>query len=216
MRALVTGFEPFDGDTLNASFEAVRRLPARIGSLDMATVMLPTSFARATDALQDAIAMARPGIVLCVGEAGERADLCVEHAALNVQDAHIPDNDGMQPAGSPVIAGGAAAYVATLPVRACAAALHAAGLPGTVSYSAGTFVCNHVFYSLMHLAASSGGKLRGGFLHVPLLPQQAARRGGAPSMPLEDIVRGIVIVLETAAAGAPPGYDAGVAIARDR
>lgn len=199
MRVLVTAFEPFGGDDVNASLEALRRLPSRIGGLEIATALLPTSFARASGALRDAIATARPEVVLCVGETGERAGLCVESVALNVQDARIPDNDGAQPLGVPVVAGGPAAYCATLPARTCVAALRAAGLPAEVSYSAGTFVCNHVFYGLMHFAATAAHPVRAGFLHVPLLPQQAARRVAAQSMTPDDTARGIVIVLETAA-----------------
>ena len=196
MRVLVTGFDPFGGERINASLEAVRRLPARIGTLKIATATLPTSYSRSLPALEAAIARARPELVLCVGQAGERAALCVERVAVNVQDARIPDNDGAQPADTPVVAGGPAAYLATLPVRAAIAALHAEALPAELSMSAGTFVCNHVFYGLMHLAATRGHAFRGGFLHVPCLPQQAP--AGAPTLALEEIVRGIRIVLETA------------------
>jgi len=196
MRVLVTGFDPFGGERINASLEAVRRLPARIGTLEIATATLPTSYSRSLPALEAAIARARPELVLCVGQAGERAALCVERVAVNVQDARIPDNDGAQPADTPVVAGGPAAYLATLPVRAAVAALHAEALPAELSMSAGTFVCNHVFYGLMHLAATRGHAFRGGFLHVPCLPQQAP--AGAPTLALEEIVRGICIVLETA------------------
>jgi len=196
MRVLVTGFDPFGGERVNASLEAVRRLPARIGALEIATATLPTSYSRSLPALEAAIARARPELVLCVGQAGERAALCVERVAVNVQDARIPDNDGAQPADTPVVAGGPAAYLATLPVRAAIAALHAEALPAELSMSAGTFVCNHVFYGLMHLAATRGHAFRGGFLHVPCLPQQAP--AGAPTLALDEIVRGVRIVLETA------------------
>jgi pyroglutamyl-peptidase len=199
MQALVTAFEPFDGDDVNASLAAAQRLPARIGQLTIATATLPTSYARAHGALEAALERTQPDIVLCVGEAGDRADLNVEYAALNVQDARIPDNDGAQPAGIPIVADGPPAYFATLPVRECVAALRSAGLPATVSYSAGTFVCNHVFYRLMHLAGRSARTMHCGFLHVPLLPQQAARRNTPHAMALDDIVRGIVIVLQTCA-----------------
>lgn len=197
MKVLVTGFDPFGGERVNASLEAVRQLPARIGALEIATATLPTSYRRSLPALEAAIERARPELVLCVGQAGERAALCVERVAVNIQDARIPDNDGAQPADTPVVAGGPAAYLATLPVRAVIAALRAAELPAELSMSAGTFVCNHVFYGLMHLAATRRHAFRGGFLHVPCLPQQAP--AGAPTLALEEIVRGIIIVLETAA-----------------
>jgi pyroglutamyl-peptidase len=197
MKALVTGFEPFGGETINASIEAVRRLPPRIGALEIVTAELPTSYARSHAALAAEIARAQPGIVLCVGQAGERSALCVERVALNIQHAEIADNDGARPDDTPVVPGGPAAYLATLPVRAAVAALRAAELPALLSMSAGTFVCNHVFYGLMHLAATQRHHFRGGFLHVPALPQPAS--GEAPSMALADIVRGIEIVLETPA-----------------
>jgi len=197
MKVLVTGFDPFGGERVNASLEAVRRLSARIGALEIATATLPTSYGRSLPALEAAIARARPKLVLCVGQAGERAVLCIERVAVNIQDARIPDNDGAQPTDTPVVAGGPAAYLATLPVRAAIAALRAEELPAELSMSAGTFVCNHVFYGLMHLAATRRYAFRGGFLHVPLLPQQAP--AGAPTLALEDITRGISIVVETAA-----------------
>jgi pyroglutamyl-peptidase len=196
MRALVTGFDPFGGGRANASLEAVRRLPARIGALDVVTAVLPTSYARSIPALKAAIRDARPGIVLCAGEAGERSLLSVEQVALNLQDARIPDNDGAAPADRPVVRGGPAAYFATLPVRKMVAALRAAELPAELSMSAGAFVCNHVFYGLMHLAATTRRNFRGGFLHVPCLTQ--AERIATRSMALDDIVRGIVICLEAA------------------
>ena len=197
MKALVTGFEPFGGESVNASLEVVRRLPARIGALDIVTVQLPTSYARALPVLEAAIAREQPGLVLSLGQANGRAALCVERVAVNIQDAEIADNDGARPVEAPVVAGGPAAYLATLPVRAAVASLRAAELPAQLSMSAGTFVCNHVFYGLMHLAAARAHAWRGGFLHVPCLPQQAAP--GTPSMALDDILRGVVIVLEAAA-----------------
>jgi pyroglutamyl-peptidase len=199
MKALVTAFEPFGGESVNASLEAVRRLPAKIGALDIVTITLPTSYARSLPTLEQAIAREKPQIVLCVGQAGERAALCVERVAVNVQDAEIADNDGAHPVDQPVVTGGPAAYLATLPVRAAVAGLRAEELPAQLSMSAGTFVCNHVFYGLMHLAATGKQRFRAGFLHVPRLPQQAPG-SGASSMALDDITRGIVVVLQAATA----------------
>ena len=199
MKALVTGFEPFGGESVNASLEAVRRLPAKIGAIEIVTTALPTSYARSLPALEQAIAREKPQIVLCVGQAGERAALCVERVAVNVQDAEIADNDGARPVDHPVVAGGPAAYLATLPVRAAVAGLRAEELPAQLSMSAGTFVCNHVFYGLMHLAATGKQHFRAGFLHVPRLPQQAPGPG-VSSMALDDITRGIVVVLQSVTA----------------
>lgn len=199
MKALVTGFDAFGGEEVNPSSLAVGRLKKRLGKVTVQAVELPTSFARSTDVLRAAIARAKPDIVLCVGQAGGRSELCLERVAINVQDARIRDNDGKQPIDKPVVAGGPAARFATLPIKACVAAMRQAGLPAAVSNTAGTFVCNHIFYALMDIAASHPSPLRGGFLHIPYVPEQAARLGGAPSMSVDDIVRGIEVVLETSA-----------------
>ena len=190
MKALVTGFDPFGDSNANASIEAVRRLPSRIGGVDVTVAELPTSFARSIPALKQAIARARPRIVLCVGEAGDRGALSVERVAVNLQDARIPDNDGAAPADKPVLRGGPAAYFSGLPVRAIVTALQRESLPAEASMSAGTFVCNHVFYGLLHFAAARRG-LRAGFVHVPSLSTRA--------MTVDDMARGIGIVLEVAA-----------------
>ncbi|HEV2334384.1 MAG TPA: pyroglutamyl-peptidase I [Stellaceae bacterium] len=199
MKALVTGFEPFGGDSVNPALEALGRLPERLGALEIMTQVLPAVFGRALDAVETAVAATNPDIVLCVGLAGGRAALSLERVAINIDDARIADNAGRQPIDRPVVAEGPAAYFATLPIKAAVAALRAAGLPAIVSNTAGTFVCNHVFYGLLHFAATRRPGLRGGFLHVPYLPEQAAREDGAPSMALGDIVRGIEIVLRVVA-----------------
>ncbi|MGE5270065.1 MAG: pyroglutamyl-peptidase I [Thiohalocapsa sp.] len=200
MRALVTGFEPFGGDAVNPALEALYRLPARLGALSLTIAVLPTVFGRAIEALAASIDEADPDIVLGLGLAGGRAALSLERVAINLDDARIADNAGQQPIDRPVIPGGPAAYFATLPIKAAVAALRAAGLPAIVSNTAGTFVCNHVFYGALHLAATSRPGMRAGFLHLPFLPAQAARLDGAPSLALDDIVRGVTVVLETAQA----------------
>src|SRR5712672_3016758 len=199
MKALVTGFEPFGPDAVNPSREAVLRLSSRLGDLTVEIRIVPTVFGRAIAALEDAIVTTQPDIVLGVGLAGGRAELSLERVAINVDDARIPDNDGQQPIDRPIVADGPSAYFTGLPVKAAVAALRAAGLPAIVSNTAGTFVCNHVFYGLMHIVATRHPDLRGGFLHVPYLPSQAARFSAAPSMALDQIVQGIEIILQVAA-----------------
>jgi pyroglutamyl-peptidase len=201
MKALVTGFEPFGGDKVNPSWLAVSRMKKRLGGVVVHTAELPTSFATSGAALREAIDRVRPDIVLCVGLAGGRAELCLERVAINVQDARIRDNDGRQPIDKPVVAGGPTAHFATLPIKACVAAMRKAGLPAAVSNTAGTFVCNHIFYSLMDVAVAHSTPLRGGFLHIPYAPEQAALQpGGAPSMAIEDVTKGIEITVEVSAA----------------
>ena len=202
MRALVTGFEAFGGARANASYAAVARLPSRIGALDIVTAQLPTSYARSGAALIREIERVEPALVLCVGEAGERHELNVERVALNVQDARLADNDGAQPIDMPVVDGAPDAYFATLPVRAIHDALIAAHLPATLSNSAGTFVCNHVFYTLLHFATTTQSKLHGGFLHVPAWRNDIPGENAATPMTLDNIVRGITIALEVSAASA--------------
>ena len=202
MRALVTGFDPFGSDEVNPSSLAVGRLRPSIGDVEVMTAILPTSYANSAKVLMAAIDEARPDIVLCVGQAGGRTDLCLERVGINVQDARIRDNDGNQPIDVPVVANGPAAYFATLPIKACVAEMRKAGLPAVVSNTAGTFVCNHILYALMDIIRQQPTPMRGGFLHIPYVPEQASRVGGAPSMALDDIVRGIEIILETSASRA--------------
>lgn len=196
MRALVTAFEAFGGERVNASQAAVKRLPQSIKGMTFETLVLPTSFARAPAALAEGIARTAPDVVLCVGEAGDRHHLCLERVAINCCDARIADNDGMRPTGSHSIEGGPAAYFSTLPLNPMLAALRAAGLASDISNSAGSFVCNHVFYALMHLAAAQGNRWRGGFLHVPYAFDPVARPQAR--MRIDDIVRAIVISLDAA------------------
>ncbi len=200
MKALVTGFDPFGGDSVNPSGLAISKLKKRYGSLQVHTAELPTSYAKSAGVLRAAIEKIRPDMVLCVGQAGGRTELSLERVAINVQDARIRDNDGKQPFDKPVVADGPAAHFATLPIKACVAEMRKSGLPAGVSNSAGTFVCNHIFYALMDIAAGHPIPMRGGFLHIPYVPEQAARLGGAPSMAVDDIVRGIEIILEVSAA----------------
>lgn len=165
----------------------------------MQTALLPCSFGRSTGVLRDAIDRVKPDIVLCVGLAGGRNELCLERVGINVQDARIRDNDGKQPIDKPVVKGGPAAHFATLPIKACVVAMRQAGLAATVSNTAGTFVCNHILYALMDIAGRQPTPLRGGFLHVPFAPEQIARVGTAPSMAIADVARGIEIILQVSA-----------------
>ena len=200
MKALVTGFDAFGGDKINPSSLAIRQLKRKLGGVAIHTTVLPTSYARSSIALRGAIHEVRPDIVLCVGQAGGRAELCLERIAINVQDARIKDNDGKQPVDRQVVRDGPAAHFATLPIKACVAEMRKAGLPAAVSNTAGTFVCNNVFYALMDMAARHPTPMRAGFLHIPYVAEQASRLGNVPSMALDDIVRGIEIVVAVSAA----------------
>ncbi|GAP36904.1 pyrrolidone-carboxylate peptidase [Piscinibacter sakaiensis] len=206
---LLTGFEPFDGDTLNPSRDLAFALEGRrVGGWQVHALELPCRFDRAPAVLDAALARLAPSAVLAIGQAGGRAELSFERVAINLVDARIADNGGLRPAEAPVVAGAPAAYFARWPVKAMAAAARAAGVPAAVSYSAGTFVCNQVFFHLMHRLAGPAAALRGGFLHVPWLPAQAARVAGRPSLDQATMQRGLLAALG-AAAGLKPEEDPG-------
>ncbi|KPF48412.1 pyrrolidone-carboxylate peptidase [beta proteobacterium AAP121] len=196
---LLTGFEPFGGEALNPSAQIAQALHGQVLKADgqqarVVAVVLPCVFGAALQALEAALRQHQPLLVLALGQAGGRCELTPERVAINVDDARIADNAGAQPVDQPVVPGGPAAYFSTLPIKAMVAALRAAGVPAAVSQTAGTFVCNHVFYGLMHTLQQHPG-VRGGFMHVPLLPEQAARSSGQPSLPLALQTEGVRLAL---------------------
>jgi pyroglutamyl-peptidase len=198
MRILVTGFDPFGGEPVNPALEAILRLPAQLGSHAIERRPLPTLFHRSLEALGDAVRTLRPDILLCVGQAGGRTELSIERVAINVDDARIADNDGQAPIDQPIVPGGPAAYFTNLPLKAMTQALVGAGIPAKVSNTAGTFVCNHVFYGAMHLVATEFPTMRAGFIHIPFLPEQIGRNPGQPSMAVDTVVAGLMKMIEVA------------------
>ena len=181
LRILVTGFEPFGGQSLNPSWQVAHALNGlTLKGAQVVSVQLPCVFAQALPVLQLTLAQHRPDIVMALGQAEGRCDFSVERVAINVMDARIADNAGAQPIDVPVVAGAPAAYFSTLPIKALVAGLRAGGFPASVSQTAGTFVCNQVFYALQHALAGQG--VHSGFVHLPLLPEQAAHWKG-PSLP---------------------------------
>lgn len=195
-RVLLTGFDPFDGGSVNPSWQAVQALHGRrILGRRIIAAQLPTEFGTSLRALTTLLDQLRPELVICVGQAGGRDAISLERVAINVDDAPIPDNAGAQPVDAPVAPGAPAAYFSGLPIKALLAALQREGLSAAVSQTAGTFVCNHVFYGLMHAIATHPGlrHTRGGFVHVPWLPGQ-----GTPHMALEEVVSGLRILVRGA------------------
>lgn len=195
-RVLLTGFDAFGGATLNPSWLAVQALHGRqLRGHAVVAAQLPTVFGDSLRVLSALLAKHRPVMVICVGQAGGRSAISLERVAINVDDAPIPDNAGAQPVDAPVVPGAPAAHFSTLPIKAMLAALQREGLPAEVSPSAGSFVCNHVFYGLMHAIATRPElrHTRGGFVHVPWLPEQ-----GTPSLPLDGVVRGLRVALRCA------------------
>lgn len=194
---LLTGFAPFAGEIVNPSWQAARALHGRrIAGHRIVARQLPVEFGASLKALGAAIRDTKPSLVLCVGQAGGRAAMSLERVAINVDDARIPDNAGAQPVDTEVVRGGPAAYFTGLPVKAMLAALREAGIPAEVSQTAGTYVCNHVFYGLMH--ALRNRRIRGGFVHIPYSPEQAARHPDAPALPVETVCDGLRIALRVA------------------
>jgi pyroglutamyl-peptidase len=192
---LLTGFEPFNGAAINPAWEAVRALERWRGDgFAVEVIQLPCVFGLSNKVLADAVARLRPDIVIAVGQAGGRPELSVERVAINVDDASICDNRQQQPVDAPIAGDGPAAYFSTLPIKAIVREMRERGLVAGVSQTAGTFVCNHVFYGLMHLVR--GLPVRAGFIHVPYLPLQAAAIPGAPWMVLDDIVEGLRVAVE--------------------
>jgi pyroglutamyl-peptidase len=198
-RVLVTGFEPFDGESINPSWEVARRLDGwHCAEHVVVARCLPCAFGSVREELTQALATLNPEIVIAVGLAGGRTEVSLERVAINVSDARIRDNAGAQPVDEPVVAGGPPAYFTTLPVKAILQRLRSAGLPAQVSNTAGTFVCNYAFYVLQHLAATAWpGVRRAGFIHIPWLPEQAARHPGTPSLGLETVLGALRIAIET-------------------
>ncbi len=200
-RLLLTGFEPFGGEPVNPSWRVAQALDGlAIAGVEVRAVQLPCVFGQALSVLGEALAATQPVLVLALGQAQGRCDFSLERVAINVDDARIADNAGARPIDAPIVAGGPAAYFATLPIKAMVAALRDAGLPASLSQTAGTFVCNHVFYGLMHTLQARPGPaaVRGGFMHLPLLPEQAARHPGVASLPLATMVEGVRLALATA------------------
>lgn len=198
---LLTGFDAFGGEDDNPSLQIARALNGkRIAGHRIVGAVLPTEFARALPALYALIAKHRPAVVFAVGQAGGRAEICLERVAVNLIDARIADNAGAQPVDVAVVDGAPAAYFSTLPLKAMLARLRAADIPAALSHTAGTFVCNQVFFGLAHRIATRARRIRGGFIHVPYLPAQSARHGGAPSLDLATMIRALRICIDTALA----------------
>lgn len=196
---LLTGFEPFNNEITNPAWEVVRLFEGK-KILETHTVhiaQLPCEFGKANTVLTELLRQIQPEIAICVGQAGGRVDISLERIAINIDDARIPDNAGAQPIDQSIDPDGPAAYFSTLPIKAIVKNLREAGTPASVSQTAGTYVCNHVFYGLMHYANKHSQLLRAGFVHIPYLPSQASAHPGAPSMALEQMKKALHILLET-------------------
>lgn len=197
---LLTGFEPFDGQSTNPSWDAVRALHGkRIAGHRVIARRLPVAFDASLKDLQAALRETSPALVVCLGLAGGRERISLERVAINVDDARIPDSQGRQPVDEAIVPGGPAAYFSTLPIKSMLAGLRDAGFPVEISQTAGTYVCNHVFYGLMH-ALRRRRKTRGGFIHIPYSPEQAAGIPGAFGLSVEVVAEALRVCLRVAVA----------------
>jgi pyroglutamyl-peptidase len=188
-KLLITGFDPFGGETVNPSWEAVQLLPDKIGEYELHKMQIPTVFGVAAQTVLQKAAQVNPDVILCIGQAGGRAAVTPERIGINVRSARIADNAGKQPQEEPIVPNGPDGLFATIPVVKMAQAIQNANLPGTVSNTAGAFVCNDTLYTLLHHYA--GTSVRVGFIHVPYIPEQ-----GAPNLPLEQTVQALTAAIE--------------------
>ena len=197
-RVLLTGFEPFAGASLNPSEQIVNALKARqIEGVELHTAVLPVVFTESSELLRHLIKLHNPDVVICLGQAEGRIEVSFERVAINLDDARLADNAGRTVTDQPIVEGGPDARFTTLPVKAMVTAVRAEGISAGLSTTAGTFVCNHIFYAMQH--ALAGTSVLSGFIHVPLMAEQAADFAGLPTMPLDQQVRAIEIAIRVAA-----------------
>ena len=192
-KILVTGFEPFDKSSLNPSKSIVRELEQDSSLVNLETLILPVDFKSAAKLLIEKVDSAKPDVVICLGQAEGRSAITPERVAINIDDARIPDNAGNKPTDAPIVIGGPDAYFSTLPVKNLVKVIESVGAPAALSLSAGTFLCNHVFYALQHHCRDR--KIESGFIHVPLMESQGSEFPGLPTLKLEVLVKGIKAVV---------------------
>lgn len=190
-KILVTGFEPFGGETINPSWEAVKQLPEEIDGYAIEKLELPVEFGRCAQITEATILAQNPAAVVCVGQAGGRTNVTPERIGINLKDARIPDNGGAQPKDEPIDPNGPDAYFATLPVTAMVQAMREAGVPAQVSLTAGAYVCNDLLYEVLHKLHRRNIDIPAGFVHVPFIPAQVLEKN-APSLPLEQITAALL------------------------
>lgn len=214
MKILITGFDPFGGESKNPSWEAVRTLPDTIAGAEIIKLEIPTVFGRSAEVLRTAVIEHDPDVIISVGQAGGRLSVNPERIAINVDDGRIPDNDGYQPIDTPIHEDGPDAYFTSLPIKAMVTAMRKAGIPSQVSNTAGTYVCNHIMYQILYLIAHEFPGKSGGFVHVPYAPQQVVNQPPQPSMGIDDMATALEAGLEAVVAynGKPDERTVGGAI----
>ena len=191
MKLLLTAFSPFGGERINPSLEAVKLVKDKILETDIIKLEVPTVFGKSIKIVADTIEKEKPDYVLCIGQAGGRYGITPERVAINIDDARIPDNEGNQPIDIPIFADGEPAYFSNLPVKSIVEEIRKEGLPASLSNSAGTYVCNHLMYGVLYTLSKKYKGVKGGFIHVPFIPEQTVDKPDKPSISLTDIVRGL-------------------------
>ena len=197
-KVLITGFDPFGGESINPAIEAVKLLPDEIDGAKIVKLEIPTVFNKSISKLEEALEQEKPDIAICVGQAGGRYDITVERVAINVDDARIADNEGNQPIDNAIFEDGENGYFSNLPIKAMVKKIRDNNVPASVSNSAGTFVCNHIMYGLLYHINKNYNNVKGGFIHIPFLPEQVVDKRNTPSMSLEDIVKGLTCAIKGA------------------
>ena len=187
MKVLVTGFDPFGGESINPAWEAVKVIKDEIAGAEIVKMQIPTVVGKSIAKVHDKMVEINPDIVIAVGQAGGRFGVTPERVAINVTDARIPDNEGNQPIDEPIFADGDAAYFSNLPVKAMVQEIKNAGYPSVLSNTAGTYICNHVMYGILYYIQKEFPNARGGFIHVPYAASQVVNKPNTPSMAIADI-----------------------------
>lgn len=196
MKILITGFDPFGGESINPALEAVKGMKDEIAGAQIIKLEIPTVFNKSIAKVREAMDREKPDVVLSIGQAGGRFAICPERVAINISDGRIADNEGYQPIDEPIFADGAPAYFTTLPVKAMVEAIKAKGIPAELSNTAGTYVCNHVMYGVLYHISKDFPGVRGGFIHVPFIPQQVVAKKNTPAMALADITAALEAAVE--------------------
>jgi len=196
-KILFTGFDPFGGESANPSIMAVKALPAQIDGVEIIKAEIPTVFGKSINMLCDILERERPCALICVGQAGGRAGIALERIAINCEDTSMPDNEGNKPIEQKNVKDGPDAYFITLPIREMQQRLAEAGIPASISNSAGTFVCNHLIYGALHYICTNKIPMRAGFVHIPYLPQQVVDKPNVPSMAMEMVTEGLILMVRT-------------------
>lgn len=197
MKILVTGFDPFGGESINPAFEVIKNLKDKIAGAEVIKLQVPTAFNKSVEKTAEKVAEIKPDFVLNIGQAGGRSDITVERVAININDARIPDNLNQQPIDEVIDAEGEAAYFATIPVKAIVQSIREKNIPASVSNTAGTYVCNHLMYGTLNYIHKNNLNVKAGFIHIPFLFQQVINKPNTAAMELDTMVQAIEAAIET-------------------